>query len=115
MDDILRSIKEEEIEDLLGRINSLHPNLKFTVEKESESQLPFLDMIIERRDGRLTSGWYQKPTDTGLCLSYYACAPQRYKRNTIQGMVHRNACSQCLLTLAEISRRIDPRQGYLRG
>ena len=95
MDDILRSIKEEEIEDLLGRINSLYPNLKFTVEKESDSQLPFLDMVIERRDGQLTSGWYQKPTDTGLCLSYHACAPQRYKRNTIQGMVHRihNACS----------------------
>ena len=95
MDDILRSIKEEEIEVLLGRINSLHPNLKFTVEKESDSQLPFLDMVIERRDGQLTSGWHQKPTDTGLCLSYHACAPQRYKRNTIQGMVHRihNACS----------------------
>ena len=89
MDDILRSIKEEENEDLLERVNSLHPNLKFTVEKESESQLPFLDMIIERRDGRLTSGWYQKPTDTEFCLSCYACAPQKYKRNTIQAMVKR--------------------------
>ena len=46
MDDILRSIKEAEVERKLEEINNLHPSLKFTIERENEGTLPFLDMLI---------------------------------------------------------------------
>ena len=44
MDDILTIEMYNEIDDHLTQINSLHPNLKFTVEVENEKgELPFLD------------------------------------------------------------------------
>ena len=89
MDDILRSMKRDDVDGILARVNALHPNLEFTIETEDGGSIPFLDMLITRSDQRLHSDWYTKPTDTGLCLSYHACAPTRFKRNTVEGMVHR--------------------------
>ena len=34
----------------LSYLNSLHPSLHFTHEKESNHSLPFLDVLVERRD-----------------------------------------------------------------
>ena len=103
MDDIIREIKEALINSMLERINSLHHKLKFTLEiekREPESQqgsLPFLDMkmIHDHSNGKLSSTWYYKPTDTGLILNYHALAPKRYKRSVVSGFVHRiyRACS----------------------
>ena len=33
----------------------------------------------------VTSGWYQKPTETGTILKIRGCAPLQYKRNVIEG------------------------------
>ena len=95
MDDILREIKESEIGDKLHEINNYHPNLKFTIERENEASLPFLDMRIIRNGGRLTSSWYTKSTDTGLTMNFHALAPRKYKKSVVSGIVYRifNACS----------------------
>ena len=61
VDDIIRSIKKNEIEMKLAEINSLHMSLKFTIEMEQNGELPFLDMKLCRKDGRLSSNWYYKP------------------------------------------------------
>ena len=37
----------------------------------------------------MSISWYHKPTDTSLYLSYHACAPVKYKRNIVEGTVHR--------------------------
>ena len=70
MDDILRTIKESLIENKLSEINSLHPNLKFTLEVEQNGRFPFLDICIENHERTLFSTWYCKPTDTGLILKF---------------------------------------------
>ena len=88
MDDILRTIKENLIENKLSEINSLHPNLKFTLQIEQNGKLPFLDIYIEHDENALSSTWYCKPTDTGLILNFNAMAPKRYKRSVIQGCVY---------------------------
>ena len=95
MDDIIRNIKTEEIDGILRQINALHPSLKFTIEREVEGCLPFLDVKIIRLNGRLVSTWYNKPTDTGLVMNYLALAPKKYKRSVVAGFVHRiyKACS----------------------
>ena len=78
-----------DVERLLDMANALHRNLEFTIEEEKESSIPFLDMLIQRRDDRLKSGWYTKPTDTGLMMDYHSLAPIKYKRNVVEGKVHR--------------------------
>lgn len=80
MDDILRIIKSNLIDDKLVEINNLHPNLKFIVECESECSLPFLHMKIIRKNNSLSSVWYTKPTGTGLMMNFHELAPIRYKR-----------------------------------
>ena len=95
MDDILRDISSDDIDDKLVEINSLHPSLKFTIEREVDSSIPFLDMRITRSGDTLQSTWYTKPTDTGLTMNYHALAPTRYKKSVVIGFIHRifYACS----------------------
>lgn len=95
MDDILQNIKRTHIETKLDEINNLHPSLRFTIERESNGAIPFLDMKIMNNEGQLSSTWYNKPTDTGLIMNFHALAPKRYKRSVVSGLVHRihRACS----------------------
>ena len=52
-------------------------------------------MRIIHSDGRLSSTWCNKPTDTGLIMNYHALAPERYKRSVVSGIVYLiyRACS----------------------
>jgi hypothetical protein len=95
MDDILRNIDRNSVQDKLAEINNLHPCLKFTLEEETDQTIAFLDMKIARTGNTLNSTWYQKPTDTGLTMNYHSLAPVKYKRSVISGLVHRifRACS----------------------
>lgn len=95
MDDIMRPIDILRVQEKLDEINSIHPKLKFTHEIEKDGKLPFLDMEIIHIGLRLESRWYNKPTDTGVILNFHAQAPNSYKRNLVQGFVHRifNTCS----------------------
>ena len=95
MDEILRDISSDDIDDKLVEINNLHPSLKFTIEREVDSSIPFLDMRITRSGDTLQSTWYTKPTDTGLTMNYHALAPTRYKKSVVIGFIHQifYACS----------------------
>lgn len=95
MDDILRDIKKNKINETLTKINELDDNLKFTLECEKDASIPFLDMRIIRNNTKLESTWYTKPTDTGLLMNFHALAPLKYKRSVVVGMIHRisRACS----------------------
>ena len=95
MDDVIRSIYESKIEEKVQHINSLHENLQFTVEREEEGKIAFIDMKLIREGRKLSSTWYNKPTDTGLIMNFHALSPKRYKRSVVAGFVHRihRACS----------------------
>ena len=55
---------EEDCNTFLTHLNSLHPSLRFTYEKESNHSLPFLDVLVERHDLEFLSSVYRKPTLT---------------------------------------------------
>lgn len=95
MDDIITEIKVSEIDQKLEEINSYHPSLKFTIERENNKSLPFLDMKVVRTVDKLSSTWYTKPKDTGLTMNFHTTAPIQYKRSVVTGFVHQihNACS----------------------
>ena len=68
VDDILCILNLDfDIEGFLAVINSLAPTIKFTVEKESNKTLPFLDILIYREENCLKFSVYRKPTNN---LSY---------------------------------------------
>ena len=90
VDDIICTTKANNTSIKLAELNSMHPNLKFTVETEHNRQIPFLDLLISRDEhNRLHSNWYRKCTDTGLLMNYHSVAPKKYKRAVVTGIVHR--------------------------
>ena len=95
MDDVLKEINTNTIDQKLEEINNLHPKLEFTLEREEDGCIPFLDMKIVHNGNELTSTWFTKVTDTGLTMNFHALAPMKYKRSVVSEMVHRihHACS----------------------
>ena len=57
----------EQLEKFKTFLNSKHPNINyFTSEIEIDGKLPFLDMLVDRNGGKITTSVYRKPTFTGL-------------------------------------------------
>ena len=50
----------------LAKLNSLHPNLRFTYELWSDGRLPFLDVEISITNGNFESWVYRKNTNTNV-------------------------------------------------
>ena len=77
-------------------LNQLHSSLSFTMEEESNGQLPFLDVLVERGDSSFLTSVYRKPTFTGLYLNWHSFAPKSRKLNLIRCLSYRalNICSE---------------------
>ena len=73
----------------LEYFNTRHKNIEFTCDNEVDYKLPFLDMCIERKDNKLLTSIYRKPTFTGLLSKYDSFAPILYKKNLISTLVFR--------------------------
>ena len=74
----------------LNYINSIHPNIKFTIEEETDNKLPFLDIIIARdTSNNFTTSVFRKKTFTGLGLHFYSFTPFKYKLGALKTLIHR--------------------------
>ena len=68
---------EDDCNAFLSHLNSLHPSLRFTHEKESNHSLPFLDVLVERRDSEFSTSVCRKPTFTGQYLRWNSFSPHK--------------------------------------
>nr|CAH8824061.1 unnamed protein product [Trichobilharzia regenti]CAH8845810.1 unnamed protein product [Trichobilharzia regenti] len=88
---------EENLENILDFFNSCHPAIQFTLEKESNATISFLDVQLARReqDGTLKRSIHRKPTWNGQLISFHSWVPIYTKRNLIRSLTHRihNICS----------------------
>ena len=58
-------MKKLHIEGLLAHINSIDENIQFSLERECNKALPFLDVKVNREEGgQLRTAAYRKPTYT---------------------------------------------------
>ena len=88
MDDIFCLFENEhQTLTFLEFVNSQHPNLNFTIEKEHMKQLPFLD-VLSTRSHRLITSVYRKGTFTGLLQNYNSFVPFTYKKGLIKTLIH---------------------------
>lgn len=46
------------------QLNYIHPSFRLTLTEEYNSSLPFLDVLVLRKDGSFTTSAYHKPTFT---------------------------------------------------
>ena len=73
----------------LSQLNSLHPSLRFTHEKEFNHSLPFLGVLVERLGLEFSTSVYRKSTFTGQYLRWNSFSPPKRKSNLIGTLIHR--------------------------
>ena len=69
-DTITKQPSVKSANEFLSTLNNCHPSLQFTMEIEVDGKLPFLGAELIRKDDRLESKVYIKPTNTGLLLHF---------------------------------------------
>jgi hypothetical protein len=73
-------IKTTNIQDVVNEFNKIHKNLQFTIEKENNKKLNFLDISITRKYKKLEFNIYRKPTTTSTVIHASSCHPIEHKR-----------------------------------
>ncbi|XP_062715384.1 uncharacterized protein LOC134291527 [Aedes albopictus] len=90
VDDVFAVVKERYLSQTLELLNSRHRTIKFTVEQEAEGKLPFLDLMISRReDNKLKFGIYRKPTSTDRYITSDSNHFGAQQKAAFHSMAHR--------------------------
>ena len=74
---------------LFNYINSRQPNIRFTMEKEIDHRIPFLDVLINSDTHSPVTSVYRKKTFTGLLTNYLSFTSHSYKLGLIRSLVDR--------------------------
>ncbi|XP_076655132.1 uncharacterized protein LOC143360299 [Halictus rubicundus] len=79
------------LDDFLHYINSLHPNIQFTMEIENEDKsLPFLTVLVTRKiNGSLGHRVYMKPTHTNRYLHASSHHHPAQKNSVLNSLINR--------------------------
>ena len=70
-------------------INTIHPNIKFTMEVENAGQIQFLDTVIVKGDRFFQIDVFRKQTDTGMYLNWASLVPIGYKIGLVKCLLDR--------------------------
>jgi hypothetical protein len=74
---------------MLGKLNELHPNIRFTIEVEKENKLAFLDVLVYRAEGgSAILNVHHKPGITEY-LHFKSFVPISYKRTLVRTLFTR--------------------------
>ena len=79
----------EHIMHIMDSTNSLHKNIKFTLELEKNNSLSFLDVHIQKVDNKFLTSVYRKNTNTNLYMKWDACLPKYQKVGLITSLITR--------------------------
>ena len=101
VDDCFVLVKNEMLmEKFFDILNNAHSSIKFTMEKENNNELAYLDVIIKRKNNRFLTSVFRKKTFTGNYLNFQSSCSVKRKINLIRTLCHRayKICSPELLT-----------------
>ena len=89
VDDVFAVVKKNTADEILQHLNTLSPTIKFTLEKETDKKLPFLDLLIINNNGKIEFDIYRKPTHVPRYIPYASNHPHTHKIAAFQSMVQR--------------------------
>ena len=77
-------------------LSSKHPNIKFSLEKENDGRLSFLDINIFREKGKFVTNVYRKKTFNGVYTNFNSFIPETFKTGLMASLLFRcfNLCSE---------------------
>ncbi|BHF66409.1 hypothetical protein SprV_0200942600 [Sparganum proliferum] len=102
------------------RLNTVFPDIQFTMEEEENDQLAFLDVLVCRKDcGGLKTKVFRKATNTIQVLNFNSNHPISHKRSCVRTLYRRveTHCSEPEDKIAELQylRRVFKANGYPRN
>ena len=81
VDDTCTAVPAESLTSLHEHLNSIDEHIQFTVEKEENGCLPFLDSLLTREsDGSISTSVYRKKTHTDQYLQFSSHHPLAHKK-----------------------------------
>ena len=80
---------DQRLEEFHLHLNGQNPSIQFTLEKESEGRIAFLDAQLERRGAGVLTSVFRKKTHTDRYLNFNSNHPTKVKRGIIQCLRHR--------------------------
>lgn len=90
VDDCLLCIPADKIEYTLQKFNSYHSKIKFTIEKEINKSINFLDVTISyNENGTISTNWFTKKVWSGRYLNFESSVPSRYKKSVVNSLTDR--------------------------
>ena len=89
VDDVYYILKRTHLEDFFHQINTLHQNVKFTMEEESNGELTFLDTLLKRNNGEISVLVYRNPTHPDQHLHYSSHHQTSCKENVVSPLFNR--------------------------
>ena len=78
------------VEPFYAHLNSIDPNIQFTVESESEGKLPFLDVLLKREeDSSISTLVFRTATHTNQYLANESHHPTTHKKTVVRTLMCR--------------------------
>ena len=65
-------------------LSSKYPSTNFSLEKENDGRLSFLDINIFREKGKFVTNVYRKKTFSGVYTNFNSFIPETYKTGLIK-------------------------------
>lgn len=86
VDDVLVIVpKTTDLEQKLRQLNEVNEKVQFTIEKEKDGQIPFLDTCIIRKETCFKFKVYRKPTNKEDYVHFYSGHSERVKSGIVIG------------------------------
>ena len=79
VDDIFALLSSPDHADKFKYLSSKHPNINFSIEKEKDGCLPFLDVSIFRENEKFSTNIYRKKIFSGVYTNFKSFVPETYK------------------------------------
>ena len=79
--------REQDAISFYNYINSQHRNIRFTMEKEVDNKLGFLDVLVNNNPLNLQTSVFCKKTFTGLLTNYFSFTSFSYKMGRVRTLV----------------------------
>ena len=105
VDDVLTIVKKGTHDSLLNYLNSIDPNIKFTIEPpKKQGAIPFLDTFPRPSGNKIITSVYRKHTHMDRYLDFNSNQPKSAKRVVVRTLTDRakNVCSSPELLAEEM-------------
>ncbi|MCG8094140.1 MAG: hypothetical protein JAZ17_11035 [Candidatus Thiodiazotropha endolucinida] len=85
---IIWTRSDDELTQFYQTLNNLHKDINFTIEKH-KNKLPFLDVMIIKKNDTLSTDIFYKETDSKQYLNFTSCHPSHTKRSIPYNLARR--------------------------